>query len=490
MNNFLGKLALWDRQFSSSPLIFYGVFFSIIVFFVAFYVFLSPFDIIRQPDSQGYEQWSPLRRPLYGAFISLLKSLNLFVYLPHIQFGLFFLAVFFLACESCKTANSIVAGAGVMIATYANTELAKYTNYLLSEGLYYPLAISFVALVLRISRHHNEINYGCLGICLGLMFVTKTISAVFIIAALILFILRRSKFKHLRYFVFGLIFVIALGSLYSQQEKKSQEALGQQITQNYDYAGLLLMAKIAPVPARNTQNKFPATTEMFERIMAGPQEAFRQIASMKHLFMFSTSFYDYLFRRHLADMERAVIEDGGRPNGAGFKEFSILVISQNPIEYIKDVHRNFWAGWFLWDLQTHEEIAVYNQLVAGFENYIPEDKKISQRRSFSKWMVIPIRGFLYLSFLAGTLVTITVFYKALFNKPISSILLALSIAYMSMVGYFVVVAMFAPGIPRYAFVTWSLHALIVMGAIVQMRDFLVGYLRNGPSEKTEHWTNH
>ena len=97
-----------------------------------------------------------------------------------------------------------------MFMIVVNIELVKYVFCLLSEGLYFSVAIMFASLVLRVCRKHLPISDIYLGICDGLLLITKTIYIVFVIASTILFVLCKTKVHLIKDVAFGLFFIIEI----------------------------------------------------------------------------------------------------------------------------------------------------------------------------------------------------------------------------------------------------------------------------------------
>ena len=177
-------------------------------------------------------------------------------------------------------------------------------------------------------------------------------------------------------------------------------------------------------------------------------------------------------------MEKAIVKDGRKPNGFGYREFSLLLFSHNPKAFIADVYRNFWAGWLIWDLQTINEAHAFNQIMKERLPHMPKDKKISSQKGLSSWIVLPIRGFLHLSYVIGMLISLYVCIRSIKRQSVSPLQVSICVMFISLIGYFLIVALFAAGIPRYALAGWALHTTIVLMCWVLLRDIFLIKFKN------------
>lgn len=417
--------------------------------------------MLMQADSAGYINFHASRTVGYPTFLwSIHKLFGSYAWLPAIQLSIHFMAALFLSITVYQLTRTFLFSLLLLLFVVFNVEWVKFDFMILTESISGSLLLMVIAFMMRVYLYSKTKDIILLAMAVGLSILVRPVSYALVPVLGCMVYLVWPQFKaRLWMLILPLILALAMGAAVQRYRNGFWDT--------ESFLGHNLLGKAAIIVDASIPSRHPDAIQELSAMATPIQAMLKQVPTWKMQYIIAKPYYDYLRYTYGCKSEKSIL----KASDQYWKEISWDVIKARPLLYVKDVMINYFALWFLWDLQTTAESQIFRNLTTNlvpFPYYGEFPAAPRTAEAAKKWGAITslLRGALILSFIMSFFIIGYVFYLRLRKNPINVLLCVAFTAALIVNGYYGLTALLQAGLPRYALFAWPAIGVMMVNIVL------------------------
>jgi hypothetical protein len=422
------------------------------------------------PDSITYLEADVIRTPIYPLTLRALQwlpgGLNL---LAPFQLMVFASAAVLLAYEFARTYERPLLALILEAAVLGHPQLVSYCFTILPEALFASVLMIHLSCALALTRRATSPGFAAASASAAALALVKPSGYAAVAGLAVLALVQRARWRNLLWLVTPAalaIVSVCLGNLLVRGFFGTQAQ-----------SGFVRAAYTAPLLERTTSTPYPALTEQLASHARPIGVALHSLPTMEDYYLIAAEEYhgieDLVRRELIEEVGRGGGDSGARlirndPAAAARLDaiasaLANAAIRQHPAEYAYSVAANVYGLWWLPLVTTVDGAA---SLRSELDALVAERPALARPRPVFRPLpriaYAAVRVVLAAIVACGVVAAFRIFSRSPLQRTIAFSALLLH-------GYFLLVALAQPGLPRYAIVVWPASALLLIATAGSIR---------------------
>lgn len=406
-----------------------------------------------QSDSKSYITFDVQRSIGYPVFLAMFRTAGLglksTVFAQHL---LFCGATLLLALETAALTRSVIAGGVLLIGTFCNAELMRFSFLIMTESVAVTLCLLLLVLLLRYCRNPNLLLLSWMSTMAGLSLLIRPAFAPLFIVPILASM--GSKWPLAARFVAIVVPGAACVLVGGAAQYLVHGYFGTQ-----SFLGDQLIGKVGIYATDSIATEEPAIIDRLHGPANTVRRLQKEVSGLRYRFLVTMPYYDKQRDNVAPLLEEIARETGKRADDVALVA-AIDIAWAHPVEYLDDIWLNLYALWFLPRLMTQAEVDAFREYIAKSE-LLPLVDESSFPIARPRATAFAAHAVFVLA-LAAT-ITALVLWLVEWQKrgPIRPPLAAAAAASAGVHGVFLLTAIVQAGLPRYAMVMWPLMVFAI-----------------------------
>jgi hypothetical protein len=407
-----------------------------------------------QSDSEGYITFDLQRTIGYPVFLAMFREAGLGLKSTVLaQHLLFCGATLLLALETAVVARSVIAGGILLVGTFCNAELMRFSFLIMTESVAVTFCLLLLTLLLRFCRNPNLQLLFWMSTLAGLSLLVRPAFAPLFIVPILASM--GSKLTLAARFVaiagpgVACVLVGSVAQYLVHGYFGTQSFLGDQLIGK---VGIYATDRIATEESAII-DRLRGTADTVQRLQ-------KEVSGLRYRFLVTMPYYD-----KQRDNVSPLLEEIARATGKGADDVALVAAMDiawaHPVEYLNDIWLNLYALWFHPRLMTQAEVDAFRDHLAKSE-LLPLVDESSFPIARPRAIAFAARALSFLALAATITALVLWLVEWLRCVPVHPPLAAAAAASAGVHGVFLLTAMVQAGLPRYAMVMWPLMVFAIV----------------------------
>lgn len=420
------------------------------------------------PDSQGYLDNSDIRTRGYPLLLGVIEKAGALDFLGWFQLVVLAIASAYLGIQ-VSAVTALPVGLLVVAGTLLNPEIAKYTRYVLPDGLFLASVLGLGGQTLSTLR--RGLTYRrtvAIGAMVAISYLLRPVGIVWIVplGVIAIHMVASGQLPYRRLMQNGMI-GIGVFLAVSVLVTISSDAIKKRTPSEMEMLTLSLSGKMAFLSPDYEKPGFQQAKRIVDGDSVHARDVFWSLDDLHHQFLFALTRYDHVRFELREPLKEVIGSEINQSSEQALRRFVVFFIADDFGGYAYDVFMNFSAAWFIGELITSGELDSYRSAVseAGGGDQLNGP---TPRHTVVVWTA---RIFLVASCLCATGFILSFAYRLFRRKPNTgwSVWLAMIACFLHT--YFLLISLLGASLARYLIIVQPLQLIIVLAflwAVIQL----------------------